>query len=104
MRQSEILTGRYADALPPAEEAVAIRCEFASANRDRFGRGYANALDNLGVRLSEPGRLQEATVFRPIGQLLHCRLRTVPSLIRAESDCTQDRLVLRPVPLGDDVT
>ncbi len=53
-------TGRPAEALPPAQEAVAIRRELAAAYPDRYRPGLATSLDNLGNRLSALGRPAEA--------------------------------------------
>src|SRR6266487_3969376 len=53
--------GRPADALPPAEEAVAIYRDMAAADPDRYRPKLANALTNRGVRFSQVGR-PDATV------------------------------------------
>jgi tetratricopeptide (TPR) repeat protein len=53
-------TGRTAEALPPAQEAVEIRRELAAANPDRYRPDLAASLSNLGVWLSALGRMAEA--------------------------------------------
>ena len=52
--------GRPAEALPVAEEAVAIRRELAAASPDRYRPDLAASLSNLGVTFSELGRPAEA--------------------------------------------
>jgi hypothetical protein len=51
--------GQRAEALPPTQEAVAIRRELAAAN-PAFLPDLAGALNNLGIRYSELGRRDEA--------------------------------------------
>jgi tetratricopeptide (TPR) repeat protein len=53
-------TGRPAEALPPAQEAVEIRRELAAAYPDRYRPDLAASLSNLGVWFSELGRPAEA--------------------------------------------
>jgi len=52
--------GRPVDALPPTQEAVAIRRELAQVNPDRYRSNLADSLVNLGIRLSELGRPVDA--------------------------------------------
>ena len=52
--------GRQADALRPAEDALAIRRELASANPDRYRPDLAASLANLATRLAEMGRAADA--------------------------------------------
>jgi tetratricopeptide (TPR) repeat protein len=58
VRYSEL--GRPADALPCAQEAVAIYRELASSDPDTHRRGLANSLQDLDVWYSELGREPEA--------------------------------------------
>jgi tetratricopeptide (TPR) repeat protein len=51
--------GRHHDALPPTEEAVAIRRELAAQN-PAFRADLAMALNNLGIRLHGVGRHHDA--------------------------------------------
>jgi tetratricopeptide (TPR) repeat protein len=53
-------TGRWAEALPPAQEAVAIYRELVEAYPDRYRPDLAASLSNLGIWFSELGRLGEA--------------------------------------------
>ena len=53
-------TGRLAEALPPTQEAVAIRRELAEAYPDRYQPDLAASLSNLGGRFWELGRPAEA--------------------------------------------
>ena len=53
-------TGRPAEAVPPTEEAVAIRRELAAAYPDRYRPDLAASLTNLGIRFSALGRPAEA--------------------------------------------
>jgi tetratricopeptide (TPR) repeat protein len=53
-------TGHRAEALPPTQEAVAIRRELAEAYPDRYRPGVAASLSNLGVCFYELGRAAEA--------------------------------------------
>jgi hypothetical protein len=52
--------GRYADTLPPTQEAVTTFRELAAANPDRHRPDLADSLDNLGIRYSELGRPADA--------------------------------------------
>jgi hypothetical protein len=53
-------TGHRAEALPPTQEAVAIRRELAEASPGRYWPGLAASLFKLGNRFLELGRLAEA--------------------------------------------
>ena len=52
--------GRFAEALPPTQEAVAIYQVLAAADPDRYRPDLAGSLTNLGVRFSALGRPAEA--------------------------------------------
>jgi tetratricopeptide (TPR) repeat protein len=52
--------GRPAEALPPAEEAVAMYRELAAASPDRYRPDLARSLGNLGVSFWELGRPADA--------------------------------------------
>ncbi|WP_461007304.1 hypothetical protein [Streptomyces capparidis] len=52
--------GLHADALGPAEEALALRERLAAADPAAHGPELARALDNLGHRLAHLGRWEEA--------------------------------------------
>ncbi|WP_328345480.1 tetratricopeptide repeat protein [Micromonospora sp. NBC_00421] len=54
--------GRYAEALAPIEEAVAIRRRLADADRTTHLPALARSLHNLGQVLSELGRREESLV------------------------------------------
>jgi tetratricopeptide (TPR) repeat protein len=58
VRLSEL--GRRADALEPAQEAVALYRELATRNPDAFRPDLASSLNNLANRLSELGRRADA--------------------------------------------
>jgi hypothetical protein len=51
---------RPAEALPPAEEAVAMYRELAAASPDQYRPDLANSLSNLGSRLFRLDRRAEA--------------------------------------------
>ena len=65
VRFSEL--GRPAEALPPAQEAVAIHRELAAAYPDRYRPDLARSLSNLGIQFSELGRPAEALPADPGG-------------------------------------
>jgi tetratricopeptide (TPR) repeat protein len=68
--------GRPADALPPAEEAVAIYRDLAAADPDRYRPHLANALTNLGARFSGIGRAAEAVGPTEIAIAIYRNLAT----------------------------
>jgi tetratricopeptide (TPR) repeat protein len=54
--------GRTSDALPPLEEAVAIRRSLAAENRERYESDLVASLRNMEQALSDLGRYVEAIV------------------------------------------
>jgi tetratricopeptide (TPR) repeat protein len=85
--------GRTADALPVAQEAVAIHRELAAASPDRYRPGLAASLSGLGVTFAALGRPADALPAEQEAVAIQRELAAAgPDRHRADLAASLDRL------------